>query len=359
MMKLFILLTCTVTIFLVSCTQRTESNYESDFPDSLIFTLKAECIEINELLEPGFAVKTDDYLVLFGESGHKRDLFYVYSLDDMKFLYSFGLNGRAKNEFLLTSPVYNLKNNKFLVLDNLTRKLFTYELHPHKEELKDTYKMNVEPGQPIQSMVRINDSIYIFNIIDGDGAVAYSYSLSDNKIIDDLRFDAHLKKLLGEKYNPTLNSFNMSGGFDQNIYVAHEYINELSRVYFDSEWKFTDSSSVLKRDNFTPYSYDNFSDNIMYNGNIIYDEGYVAALRIGRPQWKMNPIINPFRKFDFDIELYDKNLSPVALLKFDQNIFRFELDIKRKYIYSWDMIDGFEHIHRYDISEIINAKKIQ
>ena len=69
-----------------------------------------------------------DYIIIVGESGIKRDLFYVFSRDDFNFLYSFGINGRGPNEFLMPTTVQHTPDNYFLVFDNPTNKYYSYKI---------------------------------------------------------------------------------------------------------------------------------------------------------------------------------------------------------------------------------------
>ncbi len=338
-MKSSILLTL---LFVVACNNNSESSLNSKFADRPHVELVAEKISVDELLEPGFVVRTDDYLIYFGESGKNRDLFYVYTTDDLKFAYSFGSTGRASNEFLLTSPVYQLKGNNFLVLDSVGRKLFRYLLGEDQERLLEVIKMDLPMGQPIQEMVMLNDTTAIFSLTEESGSYLYSYDLSANRVIDKISMSEYFRGKLGQSYNPEMNSFSIGGTLNNSVYIAHTYLDEISKVRLDDDFSFGDDRFVFEDKN------PNFKDMMIYNGYMRHDDGYLAVTRVGREPMKMSPL-NPLRDFRFNIEIYDRDLTPIALLKPGQNILRFEIDIDRGYIYSWDVLNGFEHICRYKI----------
>lgn len=323
------------------------------FSEDITYNLKAEKIEINEILEPGYSVKTDDYLIFFGESGKNRDLFYVYSLDNLEFLYSFGTNGNARNEFLLTCPAYYpLAGNKFYVTDPYKRNLFVYELNDNKETLVDIHNLEIPITQPLGIVSMLNDSILLFNLVNAEDSFLSSYNLKKSEVIDTVTFDLHLRSLLGNDYNPTINSFSLGDLTGRDVFVAHTYIDEITKLRLNDDYTFETNSVELHNDTKKPYSGNSMSDALMYYGFLRHQSDYVAATRVCKGGLSMHPM-NPLVSYDFDLEIYDTNLNPVALLKFDQNFLRFELDLERGYIYSWDVLKGFDAIHRYDIRDIL------
>ncbi len=84
-MKKHLSLIC-IAVMQIACGTMNSDSANEKFADAPTFELKAEKFKMDEFVNPGFLVKTDNYLIFFGESGAKRDLFHVYSIDEMKFL---------------------------------------------------------------------------------------------------------------------------------------------------------------------------------------------------------------------------------------------------------------------------------
>ncbi len=62
--------------------------------------LVADLLPVKEVINPGNFVKLKDYLIVQNEYIPGEDCFYVYSLDKMKFCFSFGRLGQSNDEFI-------------------------------------------------------------------------------------------------------------------------------------------------------------------------------------------------------------------------------------------------------------------
>ena len=62
------------------------------------------------------------------------------------------------------------------------------------------------------------------------------------------------------------------------------------------------------------------------------------------------------RKFDMLLEIYDRNQKPIALLDLQHDILRCKIDERNSKIYTWNMLEDFNHLIVYDYSEIKNKK---
>ncbi|MFI3264498.1 MAG: hypothetical protein SNG38_04245 [Rikenellaceae bacterium] len=123
-------------------------------------------------------------------------------------------------------------------------------------------------------------------------------------------------------------------------------MDNISKVGLDSSYSFKKSDYNIEKSDIKT-----LSNGLMYYGHIRYDNHYVVATRTCM---KTNGIRNPFLNTSFDIELYDKEFQPLALLKLkDKNILKFEVDLDAGYLWAWDMTGGFDYIYRYDVNDIL------
>ncbi len=342
-MKKYLSLIC-IAVMQVACGTMNSDSANEKFADAPTYELKAEKFKVDEFVNPGFLVKTDDYLIFFGESSTKRDLFHVYSIDEMKFLYSFGKNGRANNEFLLTSPIYNLQGNTFMVMDCISRKLFEFELTRQGEQLQNITKLDIPIGQPIQEAVMINDSICVFNLMSESESSLYTYNIDSNYVVDKLDLSEQLREQVNA--DTSLSGFTIGGVGDNDIYIAYCNMDHVSKVGFNSDYTLKKSEYKLQR-----REINSLDGDLMYYGFVRYDNQYTFAVR---NCIKTKSMLNPFLNSSFEVELYDRELQPLALLKFEEkNILRFEVDLEATYLWAWDIIDGFDYIYRYDVSEVL------
>ena len=103
--------------------------------------LVAEKMPVKEVLNPGNIVKLKDYLIVQNEYISGEDCFYVYSLDKMKFCFSFGRLGQADGEFIAPRIVQNNTGNSLSIFDSARDKIFVYDVSDTKPQLVNERKM--------------------------------------------------------------------------------------------------------------------------------------------------------------------------------------------------------------------------
>ncbi len=229
-------------------------------------------------------------------------------------------------------------------MDCISRKLFEFELTRQGEQLQNITKLDVPIGQPIQEAVMINDSICVFNLMSDAESSIYTYNIDSNYAVD--KFD--LSEQLREQVNAdtSLCGFTIGGVGDSDIYIAYCNMDHVSKIGFNSDYTLKKSEYKLQR-----REIHSLDGELMYYGFVRYDNQYIFAIR---NCIKTKSILNPFLNSSFEVELYDRELQPLALLKFEEkNILRFEVDLKAGYLWAWDIIDGFDYIYRYDVSEVL------
>jgi hypothetical protein len=128
-------------------------------------TLKSREISIvsnTGLLNPVKIINVDDtYLVI--SDNREEDLFQVYSLPELDYLYSWGRQGRGPDEFMFIPVVeINTKNDEIILYESGLQQLRIYTVTDTafvlKEEMPLSYENQIDPLTHIQ---RLNDTLYI------------------------------------------------------------------------------------------------------------------------------------------------------------------------------------------------------
>ena len=94
---------------LAACSPEVERVVNDRFPAT--YQLPPSLYPIHEIIKPVDMVVLDDYLVIQNEIVPDEDCFYVYSLDSLRFLYSFARYGQGPEEYIAPALVQNGKGN--------------------------------------------------------------------------------------------------------------------------------------------------------------------------------------------------------------------------------------------------------
>ena len=188
---LFVLCSCHVT--------NLEERISGDiFPREI--SLSAEKIPIREILNPVGMTFLEDFAIIQGERQKDKDQFYVYSREEMRFLYSMGKSGQGPNEFIAPRLIENSPGNQLSIFDSATDKISMYQLSEKGFSLGKEIKI-IKNYYPTQEFSFVNDSLLIYRIVSNEGSALCCYSLAGNTITDSLVFETGLKKEYGNLYN--------------------------------------------------------------------------------------------------------------------------------------------------------------
>lgn len=165
-MKLYnsIIIICSLLIFTTGCNKAKE-NFVYIKPIISNDTLKHTIIDLPEnILYPGQIFICEDKFVIHQ---HKTDtMFYVFDLNNLKYLYSFGTYGAGPNEFLQINTSNIVKTKNGLKACSLNNTLINIDIEEKnirkKEKLYADYDL-------FNGFEIINDSVYLFtNMTDVD-----------------------------------------------------------------------------------------------------------------------------------------------------------------------------------------------
>ncbi len=335
-----------------SCSENTNTRIMNDVFKKDV-KLVAEKMPVKEVLNPANIVKLKDYLIIQNEYISGEDCFYVYSLDQMKFCFSFGRLGQGDGEFIAPRIVQNNTGNRLSIFDSARDKIFVYDVSDTKSQLVNELKiMSIE--HPTQEISYVNDSIVLFQITGRIGNSLYSYNLNTNNVLDTLEFDSGLKEIMNNKYNSNFDFYNLTN-VGRKFVVGFNYINEFKVGELDDNYKFqVHDGAKLKNYGLAPNDPDK-----LYKNNFYYmfpsatsELLFLPYLGLEATTLQPFPINLKGRHFDFFVEVYDWNLNPIARLKFDNDLIKLCIDKDRNKIYTWNPVEDFDNILVYSIENI-------
>jgi len=345
-MKILLLL---VLFSLVSCVNVNDKkkrviNNHSPLHKSIFSEKK----KVNEIFNPiGMAI-LQDYYIFQNEFGSFNDCFFVYTIKDFKFCYSFGAIGQGKDEFIAPRIFNNNKENSLSIFDSAYNKIYTYEITPEKEVIVSNENID-KCVYPVQEISYVNDNSIVFLVMSNEDVTLYSYSIEDKTIVDSMRFDTGFKDLLGKDFSPIYNNFRFSN-LNNKIVISFHYINDIFITEVDINGNFTKREHEFKNNHLD--SRKSIYDNILYYSFSSAEEKYIFAQYYGYKFKRLAPFpINlGERSFDFLIEVYNWEKQPIAILELDDNFFRIFMDNKNKKILTWNPLKDFNYLSEYDIS---------
>ncbi|MDR0510958.1 MAG: TolB-like 6-bladed beta-propeller domain-containing protein [Rikenellaceae bacterium] len=318
-----------------------------NFVFDTILPLQGEAVNINEVLNPANITQSDDYIIIMTEpqQSSDRNLFYVYSKDDFHFLYSFGKSGRGPNEFYMPVIVEHGPANNFFVLDNISTKYHSFILTDTAAVIRDVINFKKEVPDLVQAIAYVNDSVILYETYGAHGSGLYSYNINSAITIDKLTFTSGFEKKTGPDYWSEMDTFHFDSK-DRQIVAAHRFIDELSVSSLNADYSFAQKDIILKNAGFSPHVGKDKNKKICYYIYTYIGNQNIFAERMGRPFEELLPW-HIGRSFIFDIEMFDKELNPVALLKFDHDMLKFLVDEDNKFIYAWNPMENFDCIYKY------------
>jgi len=153
-------------LFVLSCNNKINTVYDISLPDAEELTSSSKIISADLLSPIDIIIKNNKLIILEMIS---KDMFKVFDVSSLKYLYSFGERGQGPNDFLSNGiniihnendcvEIHDIDNVKFL------RFLDTIAFIEKKLPIS---RINLR--NPINGLGKLNDSIYFFdNIFEGD-----------------------------------------------------------------------------------------------------------------------------------------------------------------------------------------------
>lgn len=315
----------TILLVITSACNDDQTREKKEFPKHL--SLVAQKHKIEEVIKPVNINIHNDFLIIQIDRIPESSCFYVYSLDSLEYLYSFGKLGGGDDEFVAPLICRDNGSDLFHVFDQRVRNLRSYKITDKGAFLQDAIKVSEPSGYPLQEAVMSNDSILLYLTIDN---YLVSYNVNTENTIDSISFETGLRDVLGEQYNQSMDFFHLST-YDGQIVMGHNFIDKLSLNKCSNSGKFIEAPSSLKK--FLHYTYSNELYENLYRYVYLYSTSDLIFAQYSGYKFKA---LQPFpvniwkRHFDFLMEVYDWDLKPKALLEFDNDFLRCVVDEKKK-----------------------------
>ena len=345
-MRIIFVLSFVLLLVIVAC-DNSQIRDKKEFP--LHLRLIAEKQEINEIIKPVNITIHNNLLIIQNDRIPGASCFYVYTLDSLEYLYSFGELGGSDEEFVSPLICRDNGSNLFYVFDQRTRKLKSFDITDTGATLKDDIRINESTGRPFQEAVMLNDSILLYLSVDN---YIVSYNINAENTIDSIGFETGLNDILGSNYSQSIDFFHFTN-YEDKIAIGHNFIDKLTVDACSNDGRFKLGETSIEKFVHRTYASELY-DNIYRYVYMYSTSDWIFAQYSGYKFKALQPfpMNTGKRHFDFLMEVYDWNLKPKALLEFDNDFFRCVVDEKRKRIITWDFLNDFDFLLVYDYSAL-------
>lgn len=341
MLKIFKIFYSIIFIILLfhfgSCTPSDKK--ESKYNDSVSSIIpEVQEFDINEIIKPIDIAIGDRYICILHDVDGNDDQIFVYNADNLKFKYKFAKKGTGPQETLALDMVKTFRGDTLDLIDQATYKRLTYILEESGPHYIDETYLAIPSVGPLQETYWINDSILIFNTL---GNEIITYNTLSEKVISSVNL-LTLITGIDDKTKKNNGSFHFSCN-NNDIYVGLRNYNEIFKCSLDST--FTLDKRYIKPLKEIEDIENNFND-YQYYAFVSSDGKYVLAQYYGRKLKDMQLFPRNLNgpNLKYDLELFDKDLTPIARYKIDADIRRAFLDGKHNRIYYWDAFEDFDKL---------------
>lgn len=336
-----------------SCNYHKSNNIinDTDTIEALPFynTLKGNPIPINnekaKLLHPQRILNlNDEYLII--SDNKPVDIFLVFRIPEIEFLYGWGQKGQGPDEFPFTRvDEINQRGNEIILFDILTQNLRFYLV-------EDTSFVKVEEqllmyegqlGDPLYQIRRLNDTLYIAD---------YGTSFEDTRYEhialrpgqEEAQFffgkypEVDLETILRYEEFLKVNAAHPDGTKFAVFYAYHNRI----KIYNSQG---VELKSVIIEDPYIEHE-KTIGDFFQYRARPWATENYLFTLGLNVPREKYSDEL-----FSPTLEIWDWEGRPVYRTMFDRPIHGFTISEKYGKLYAYSFLSPDE-IYEYDLPQI-------
>ncbi|MDL2310191.1 TolB-like 6-bladed beta-propeller domain-containing protein [Parabacteroides sp. OttesenSCG-928-B22] len=333
---------------LTSCGENYEGRVENtSFIGKKIVPLSATKKKVDEVINPIDMAIFDNYLVFQNEYSENDHWFYVYT-KDMDFCFSFAPFGVGPNEFISPRIIKNGSGNIISIFDASSNAIRKYRINIDNVTFLSEYYIDT-CDYSVQETAYVNDSIIVQMAISNNGTVLYTSDIIRNKRIDTAFFQTGFKDKMGIDYNPTVDNFRFSINKGRFVAVMH-YVNDIITGEIDENGFFSKKEYKVINSNFTPCN--EIYDNVFYHAYPAIFEDFLFIPYYGYVFRETAPFpLNLKRRhFDFVIEVYDWNKTPLCVITLDSDFLFLYIDCIEEKMYILDVTIDFDYLLEYDLS---------
>ena len=291
------------------------------------------------MLKPIDMALNSNYLCFLGDEKACGDQIFVFDADNLEFLYSFAKRGSGPEETLALDVVKTLRGDTIDLIDQANYKKLTYILTPDSARLIGKDYLEIPRLGPLQETYWINDSIMIYNTLQGD---LLTYNNNRKEIVDQINI-SEIVDGIPAQYIKKMSSFKFSS-IGKDVFIGLQFFDELFNMRLDDDYKFDRKVklSVSMDDIDTETVFNNYG----YYSFINAGDGFVLAQYYGHKLLDLQPFpINmKGRNLKYDLILLDYNLNPIKKFQPGIDILRAFMDSNRRRIYYWDAFEDFDQL---------------
>lgn len=284
-------------------------------------------------------VQLDNFYVIQSDVKMQNNQLSVFRKSDNKCLFSFAMRGHGHDETVAMDMIQNAEGDTLEIIDQARYKILRYLITTEKAVLLSSKIINYDNAGPLQEVYRVNDSIIIFNTLEGK-LCTYNDSLS--RVV--CEYDLCEKMKVNRKESESINfhyayhNGKLCLGFRHiNALLIGEVTDEAQIILHGVDNIIKTTEDIDK--NMCYYAYVDMNDMNIMGQFMGYAPGFIK---------KMASNYNLYSP-KFEIELYSHDLTPQKHLVMKSDVLRCKLMPEDKVIFSWCPMESKENIafHHY------------
>lgn len=326
-----------IILFLLCCTIACNNDKEH-FSNSSKFS-NQESIEpsvcfIEEDLNIVDFIELENFYVVQNDVETENNQLFVYNKSNKKFLYSFAMRGHGHDETIAMDMIQNARGDTIEIIDQAKYKTFRYCVTPDKAILINSKIIKYNNSGPLQEVYRVNDSILIFNTLDGK---ICTYNDSTSRVV----YEYDICKKMGLERTDR-ESYNFHFAYnDTKLCVGFRHINSLviGEVTQDAQIKFNGFDNVLQK-------LKDIDKEVIYYAYVSMNNKNIMGQFMGYAPGFIQKVASNYKMFSpkFELEIYSPNLVPQKHIVLKSDVLRCKLSTNNNIVLSWNPLAPKENI---------------
>lgn len=344
-MKVHLFFACLILSLFSSQPNEEEKKLISKIPESR--TLKSREVGLaNAALMPYKIVVSADKAVILDQG--KENLFKVYNLPDLSFLYAFGDIGEGPDEFqFVNGNSLKIHGEHLVVLSGA--QLIKIKLHAEKATWEEQFKLITDSGGPINGLHLINDSVYVADLWDAKPGAPEHRLVHLGRNEELVRFGEFPESTSGED----MEQGNLVRDY-MKATVANPKDGRLAAFYlYHNQIKLYSSDGELLREIEVKSSSKSASDEEMwiYRAEPFATSDHIYVLYVGMPKKEVEENVQTFRP---NLEVWDWEGNLLDRFMLDQPVTAFTYAEEFNKLYGLSFFKE-DVLFEYDLKEGVIA----
>lgn len=312
-------------------------------------TLQSKIISLKpkvELLKPIQLENIDNkYLVVIDQT--QEDVFQVFKLPELKYLYSWGRMGRGPDEFSLASfQTINIRNNQLGIYFPGLRLMKFYSITDTTLDLAKKFSLSYQKQRmPLNNLQRLNDSVYVALYGLALNTNIEFVALTPNESKPLFTFGVYPKsKLEGPKRVQAYRKATVAKPDGSKFAAFYFHHNKFKIFHYNG--------SLIKKinivDSYIPVK--NKPRGFIYRAVLYANNNYIYVLA---PYATKQDLLNNPKEFKPTVEIWNWEGEPISRFKLDKLIHQFTVSEKYNKLYGISVYETQE-IYEYDLTSMLN-----